>query len=115
MKKILIFTAIAVIISGLQVQSACDINKLESCKANLGSENKTIKDKLLPNNLEQMTSSTRDKSREFKHTPHTMPENITNNSQNNPRSKSMNSPYNSACQFGVCLPGKRPGLGASGK
>lgn len=115
MKKILIITTLVVLSSSLQVQSACDVNKLESCKANLGSQNQTIKNKLVPNNLKQMSNPTRDSSREFKHTPHSMPENITNDSENNPRNKSISSPYNADCQFGVCLPGKRPGLGASGR
>ncbi len=115
MKKIIIMSVLALIASGTIVYSACKIEELGSCKVGLQGQNQTIKDKLLPNHLNQMINPTRNNSREFKAPPHFIPEMINTETNNNPENQEMNTPYNASCQFGVCLPGQNSGNGSIGK
>ncbi len=114
MKKILILSLLVYFSALIPVKGACPIEALRngqtSCTVVLQGQNQTIKDKLIPNNLNQMVNPSRNMSNEFKAQPHVIPETINTNTQyNNPEKDEGNTPYNSACQFGVCLPGESSG------
>ena len=115
MKNIIIISVLALIASCTIVYSACKVEELGSCTVGFQEQNPTIKDKLVPNRLEQLVNPTRNSSREFKAPPHFIPETINTDSYNNPENQEMDTPYNSACQFGVCLPGHGSGTGNLGK
>lgn len=110
MKKILILTAILFFANVQNANASCPIdigiNPSKSCSVSLQGQNQTINDKLIPNNLNQMTNPTRNSSREFKKQPHTRPEPTNREQYNDPEQREGNTPYNAACQFGVCLPGE---------
>lgn len=108
MKKIIIFLWVVMMFSN-SVMASCPINidmkSPKSCTVSLQNQNQTIKDKLLPNNLNQMVNPSRETSREFQRQPHSKPDTINREQYNNPENEEGNKPYNAACQFGVCLPG----------
>ncbi|MBD5403269.1 hypothetical protein HDR58_10815 [bacterium] len=112
MKKIIIASGLILLFCGLQVNSACQLTEImngkSACTIGLqGGQNQTIKDKLIPNNLDQMANPSRNTSKEFRSQPHTMPETINTKTQyNDPERLEGNTPYNAACQFGVCMPGE---------
>lgn len=109
MKKILIFTALILMFGSLDVMAGCKIEEMDTCKANLGNQPQTIKDKLVPNHLNQMVNPTKDASKEFRNMPHSIPETINTDVDSNPEREETNTPYNAACQFGVCIPGENTG------
>ena len=113
-KKIIIFTSV-ILFSCLQAYSVCKIGDMEACKANLDRQSQTIRDKLVPNHLDQMVNPTRDSSKEFKNVPHYIPETINMDVDSNPENSETNTPYNAACQFGVCLPGDNSNSGNIGE
>ncbi len=109
MKKIILTACVITLFSSIQAFSACplnfDTNSSKSCTVGLQSQNQTIKDKLIPNNLNQMTNPERNSSREFQKQPHAKPDTVNREQYNDPEQSNGNTPYNAACQFGVCLPG----------
>lgn len=111
MKKILILSLSTLITTGTVVYSACLLENLGSCTVGLQGQNQTIKDKLLPNHLNQMINPTRNTSREFKIQPHNIPETINLDVDDDPENAETNTPYNANCQFGVCMPGENKGTG----
>lgn len=116
MKKILILSVSILLFSSLQTFGACKIEDMNACKANLETQNQTIQDKLVPNHLNQIVSPTRDTSKEFTNTPHTIPEMINMDVDENPSNINKgNTPYNANCQFGNCLPGRNTGSGNIGE
>ncbi len=113
MKKIFVLSVIIGFMLGTVAQAACKIENLGSCKVGLQGQGQTINNKLLPNHLNQMVNPTRNSSREFKAPPQAIPETINMDVDDDPESKSTNTPYNASCQFGVCLPGTNSGGGYS--
>lgn len=109
MKKILILSFLSLMVSQTIVYSACQLENLGSCTVGLQGQNQTIKDKLLPDHLNQMVNPTRNTSREFKIQPHNIPEMINTDIDDDPENEETNTPYNASCQFGVCFPGTNNG------
>lgn len=111
MKKIIMLAVMLASFMSVQAFGACKLEDLGACKANLDNQPQTIKDKLLPNHIDQMINPTRDSSKEFTNAPHTIPETINMDVDDNPSNQETgNTPYNSSCQFGTCLPGNSPGI-----
>ena len=100
MKKILILSALILLESNLPTFSACQIEKLGTCKADIGSTiHKSIQEKIVPNNLDRIK------------TPHNSFENrtqlgqpqIPSNINMEPIQEENTQPYDANCQFGNCL------------
>lgn len=102
-KKIIILTLLA-LFPGMQVQSACPIKAMGSCTASVQSQDQTINDKLLPNNLDQLVNPSKSNGAQ----PHpSMPESINFGAENNNSTNQENvTPYNASCQFGFCPSGE---------
>lgn len=113
MKKIVILGVFLLL--GLQGMCACKIQDLGACKANLDNQPQTVKDRLVPNHLNQMMNSTRDSSKEFSNAPHFIPETINVDLDTNQGKNESNTPYNASCQFGVCMPGTNSSSGNVGE
>ncbi len=112
MKKILIIALLVGVFTGLEAICACPLSNIisgqKSCSITQ-QQNQTIEDKLLPNKLNQMVNPTQSTSQEFRKPPHSMPETINTDKAENPEAEEGNTPYNAACQFGLCLPGENNG------
>lgn len=110
MKKILILSLVVVFSPLISANATCKLEELGACKANLDNQPQTIKDKLVPNHIDQMINPTRDSSKQFTNSPQLIPETINIDVDTNPSNRgNNNSPYNSSCQFGTCLPGESSG------
>jgi hypothetical protein len=100
MKKIIILATLAIFCTTISTFSACEIEKLDSCKADIGiGINEKIQDKILPNNLEKIKK------------PHNTFENrtqlgqpqIPSNINMEPIQEENTQPYDANCQFGNCM------------
>lgn len=112
MKKIIILTVLLLSCSSLITLGACQIEKLESCKADISSTiNKSIQDKILPNNLDKIQQ------------PHNSFENRTNlgqpqipeNLNMEPIQEENTQPYDANCQFGNCMNRQNAGENANNR
>ena len=54
MKKILILSLVVVFSTLISANATCKLEELGACKANLDNQPQTIKDKLVPNHIDQM-------------------------------------------------------------
>jgi len=108
MKKIIIFGALAVIISGSFVYSACPIESLGACKADIGSGiNDTLNDKILPNRLDQQIKP----NNSFNNRTNLGQPNLPDTINMEPIRQENTQPYNADCQFGNCM--NRPNSGGN--
>lgn len=100
MKKIIILSAILLSISGLQAYSACPIEATDACKADIGAGiNDRLQEKLIPNNLNQIT----DPKNSFNNRTKLGQPNIPENINMEPEQEESTQPYNANCQFGNCM------------
>lgn len=100
MKKIIILGAILLSCINLPTFSACKIENLGTCKADIGDGiNTSLQDRIMPNNLEKIKQ------------PHNSFENRTQlgqpqipaNINMEPIQEENTQPYNANCQFGNCF------------
>lgn len=100
MKKIIILGAILLSCINLPTFSACKIENLGTCKADIGDRiNTSLQDRIMPNNLEKIKQ------------PHNSFENRTQlgqpqipaNINMEPIQEENTQPYNANCQFGNCF------------
>ena len=99
MKKI-IFTLIIISAIGTPTMASCLLDNLESCTTTMDTGlNKTLKDKILPNNLEQQTLPNSSFHNRNNLGQPNMPSSI--NMEQEQQEKTQ--PYNANCQFGNCI------------
>jgi len=100
MKKILILAVLVALTGGLSGYCACPINNPGSCKADIGTGiNDKLQDKVLPNNLNQMSQP----NNTFKGRSNLGQPNIPENINMRPIQEQNTQPYDANCQFGNCL------------
>lgn len=100
MKKIIILTALLLSCISLPTFSACKIEDLGACKADIGSGiNNRLQDKILPNNIENMKLPKNTFENRTQLGQPQIPENINME----PSQEQINRPYDANCQFGNCL------------
>ena len=100
MKKIIILSAF--ILSCIQVKSfaSCQIEKLETCKADISSTiHKSIQDKIIPNNLDRI----KEPNNSFENRTQLGQPQIPENLNMEPIQEEDTQPYNANCQFGNCM------------
>jgi hypothetical protein len=82
------------------VWSACNIDALGSCKADIGAGiNDKLQDKVLPNTLQQMTKP----NNTFNNRSNLGQPNIPNSIHMQPAEEEITQPYDANCQFGNCM------------
>lgn len=100
MKKIIILTALLLSCFTLPVFSACKIEDLGACKADIGSGiNDKLQDKILPNNIENMKLP----KNTFENRTQLGQPQIPDNINMEPIQEENNQPYDANCQFGNCM------------
>ncbi|MBQ8669558.1 hypothetical protein IJ472_07235 [bacterium] len=100
MKKIIILSVFVLSFSTLSAHSACQIEKLEACKADIGSAiNSSLQDKIMPNNLERIKQPHNSFENRTQLGQPQIPENINME----PIQEENTQPYNANCQFGNCM------------
>lgn len=100
MRKIIIFGVLLMLCANIPAFSACNIGKLEACKADIGSGiNDKLQDKILPNNLDQLKQPNNTFNNRTQQGQTNLPENL--NTQ--PAQESRSEPYDANCQFGNCF------------
>ena len=90
MKKILILSLVVVFSTLISANATCKLEELGACKANLDNQPQTIKDKLVPNHIDQMINPTRDSSKQFTNSPQLIPETINIDVDTNPSNRENN-------------------------
>lgn len=100
MKKIIILSALILFSANLQVFSACPINNIGACKADIGSGiNTRLQDKILPNNIEKIKQPQNSFENRNQLGQPQIPEQINME----PVQEQINQPYDANCQFGNCI------------
>lgn len=100
MKKIIILTTLILSCFTLPVFSACKIEDLGACKADIGSGiNDKLQDKILPNNIENMKLP----KNTFENRTPLGQSQIPDNINLEPIQEENNQPYDANCQFGNCI------------
>ncbi|MBR6723117.1 hypothetical protein IKL64_06655 [bacterium] len=100
MKKILILSALFLSCVSLPVFSACKIENLGACKADIGNViNSSLQDKIMPNNLERIKQPHNSFENRTQLGQPQIPENINME----PIQEENTQPYNANCQFGNCF------------
>lgn len=100
MKKIITTAVLCTLLGCAFVSASCPINSPGVCKADIGSGiNTKLQDKILPNNLEQVTQPNNSfNNRSNLGQPH-VPDNINME----PMQQENTKPYDANCQFGNCI------------
>ena len=99
MKKIIFLSTLILSCVTLPSFSACKIEVLENCKADIGvGINNTLQDKIMPNNLERIRQPHNSFENRTQLGQPQLPENI-NIEPNQEDTQS----YNANCQFGNCM------------
>ncbi len=100
MKKIIMFSVFCAILTLPQSFAACPINTPGVCKADIGSGiNDKLQDKILPNNLEQITKP----NSSFDNRTNLGQPHIPDNINMEPIQEENTQPYDANCQFGNCI------------
>lgn len=107
MKKIVILALLSTIFFAVPSFSACkleDIQSKGSCKASIESGPKTLQERLVPNNLNQIVNPNKDTFAPPINKQYPIPETINMNPAKEPEPAARQ--YDANCQFGICLPGE---------
>jgi hypothetical protein len=100
MKKILITLLIIGLNFNIITFGACKIDSLDACKADIGSGiNDKLQDKVLPNNIQQMTKP----NNTFNNRTNLGQPNIPSNIHMQSAEEELTQPYDANCQFGNCM------------
>ena len=100
MKKIIFLSTFILSCVTLPSFSACKIEELGSCKADISSTiNKSIQDKIVPNNLDRI----REPHSSFENRTQLGQPQIPENINMEPIQEENTQPYNANCQFGNCF------------
>lgn len=100
MKKIIFLSTLILSCVTLPSFSACKIEVLENCKADIGvGINNTLQDKIMPNNLERI----RQPHNSFENRTQLGQPQIPENINMEPIQEENTQPYNANCQFGNCF------------
>lgn len=112
MKKILILTALILLSANLQTLSACPIDAIGACKADIGSGiNNRLQDKIMPNNIEKIKQPKNTFENRSQLGQPQIPEQINME----PAQEQINRPYDANCQFGNCMNRSNSGSGKYNK
>ena len=99
MKKMIILVGLVLAISDVQVFAACPIEPGAACKADIGGFNNNLQDKILPNNLDNITKP----NNSFNNRSRLGQPNLPDSINMEPAQEENTQPYNANCQFGNCL------------
>ncbi len=100
MKKIIILSVLFLSCVSLPTFSACKIENLGACKADIGNViNSSLQDKIMPNNLERIKQPHNSFENRTQLGQPQIPENINME----PIQEENTQPYNANCQFGNCF------------
>ncbi len=109
MKKILILTAIILLTQSTYTYSACKIEDLGACQANIGAGiNDKLNDKIIPNNLDAIVKP----NNTFNSRTQLGQPNVPENVNMEPAQEESTQPYDANCQFGNCI--NRTNAGSKG-
>lgn len=112
MKKIIILSALIIFSANLQVFSACPIDAIGACKADIGSGiNNRLQDKIIPNNIEKIKQPKNTFENRSQLGQPQIPEQINME----PHQEQINQPYDANCQFGNCMNRTNSGAGKNTK
>lgn len=112
MKKIIILTALILLSSNLQTFSACPIDNIGACKADIGSGiNNQLQDKIIPNNLEKIKQP----KNTFENRSQLGQPQIPDQINMQPHQEENTQPYDANCQFGNCMNRTNSGAGKNTK
>lgn len=112
MKKIIILTALILFSSNLPGFSACPIDNIGACKADIGSGiNNRLQDKILPNNLEKIKQP----KNTFENRTQLGQPQIPDHINMEPNQEENTQPYDANCQFGNCMNRTNSGAGKNTK
>lgn len=112
MKKFIMLCLFLFSVCSVASIGACQIEKLDSCKADISSTiNKSIQDKMLPNNLNQIQQPHNSFENRTKLGQPQIPENLNME----PIQEENTQPYDANCQFGNCLNRQNAGENANNR
>lgn len=100
LKKIIMISALLLFCTGISGYSACKIDKLGACKADIGTGiNTRLQDKIMPNNIDKLKQPHNTFENRTKLGQPQIPENINME----PIQEEDTQPYDANCQFGNCF------------